>query len=135
MWESPINISTITEEIGRKVTEAQEEYIYGQVRMVVDVDKDELMKALKYDRGQYELGYLDGRTDEQDRHRWIPISERLPEEDGKYLVCGNDKIWICRFMCLGITCGWCNDARNPRVEAWMPLPETFKLYEASDEEN
>ena len=63
MWESPINISTITEEIGRKVTEAQEEYIYGQVRMVVDVDKDELMKALNYDRHQYEKGYVDGRVD------------------------------------------------------------------------
>ena len=66
MWESPINISTITEEIERKVTEAQEEYIYGQVRMVVDVDKDELMKALRYDRGQYEKGYSDGRMARDD---------------------------------------------------------------------
>ena len=61
MWESPIKISTIIEEIERKVTETQEEYIYGQVRAVVDVDKDELVKALAYDRDQYEKGYSDGR--------------------------------------------------------------------------
>ena len=58
--------------------------------------------------------------------KWIPISERMPEESGKYLVCGGDKTWICDFMCLGITCGWCNDVRNPRVEAWMPLPEPYR---------
>ena len=58
--------------------------------------------------------------------QWIPVTERLPEEDGKYLVCGNDKIWICRFMCLDGVHGWSNDAWNPRVEAWMPLPKPWK---------
>ena len=58
--------------------------------------------------------------------KWIPVTERLPEESGKYLVCGGDKIWICDFMCLGITCGWYNDARNPRVKAWMNIPKPYR---------
>ena len=29
----------------------------------VDVDRDELLRALKYDRDQYNKGYVDGRAD------------------------------------------------------------------------
>lgn len=38
----------------------EEKAIMTQVRMYVDVEKDELIKALAYDRGQYEKGYKDG---------------------------------------------------------------------------
>lgn len=148
MWESPINISTITEEIERKVTEAQEEYIYGQVRMVVDVDKDELIKALKYDRGQYERGYLDGRIDEQDRHRWIPVTERLPEYGQRVLVTYDlvkkyPWVNILRYgkpmsedkPCFYEAGSEWGDVPYDGIVAWMPIPEPFKLYEVSDEEN
>lgn len=60
-WESPL---TITEEICRNVVEAYDGYILEEVRKVVPyIDKDELVKALEYDRGQYEKGYADGRAD------------------------------------------------------------------------
>lgn len=40
------------------------------------VDKEELIKALEYDRKQYEKGFEDGlRSDKE----WIPVSKRLPE--------------------------------------------------------
>jgi len=60
--------------------------------------------------------------------RWIPISERLPEESGMYLVSGRWKnepyeVWICEFMYLGELKGWANDAKRPIVTAWMPLPK------------
>jgi len=70
--------------------------------------------------------YQNANVPERNVAKWTLISERLPEESGKYLVCGGDKIWICDFMCLGITCGWVNDARNPRVEAWMSLPKPYR---------
>ena len=64
MWESPIQISTISEEIGRKIVDDQNSYIVEScVKMGVNVDKDELVKALNYDRHQYEKGYVDGRVD------------------------------------------------------------------------
>lgn len=55
--------------------------------------------------------------------KWIPVTERLPEEAGKYLVSGKDKVWVCEFMILGDVGGWCNNAANPCVSHWMPLPE------------
>ena len=67
MWESPIQISTISEEIGRKIVDDQNNYIVETcVKMGVSVDKDELIKALKYDRGQYTKGYIDGKIARDD---------------------------------------------------------------------
>lgn len=58
-----------------------------------------------------------------DKPRWIPVTERLPNGNGKYLVSGKDKVWVCEFMILGDVGGWCNSAMNPCVKYWMPLPE------------
>ena len=59
--------------------------------------------------------------------QWIPCSERLPEKSGKYYVSGGDKVWICEFLIIpNFTGGWCNDASNPVVQAWMPLPEPYQ---------
>jgi hypothetical protein len=76
-YESPI-----TQIVG----EMQMEYENGVLKAVQNVgfhvDKEELTKALVYDRGQYEKGYKDGLNAD----RWIPCSERLPEEQDEYLV-------------------------------------------------
>ena len=62
--------------------------------------------------------------------QWIPCSERLPEKSGKYYVSGGDKVWICEFLIIpNFTGGWCNDASNPVVQAWMPLPEPYREEE------
>lgn len=63
---------------------------------------------------------------EPETQRWIPVTERLPEKDGPYLVSGNSEIWICEFIHIGILKGWSNPANRPRVKAWMPLPEPPK---------
>lgn len=58
-YESPISVSMVDETVDQ-VRKEQETVIMQRVKMVVDVDKDELLRALAYDRGQYEKGYLDG---------------------------------------------------------------------------
>lgn len=79
-WESPISI---IEEIGREVTEAYDAYIVEEVRKVIPhIDQEELVKALEYDRGQYEKGYADGRAYATKHGHWNDV-------DGCMTVCSS----------------------------------------------
>ena len=71
MYESPINVLEHIKHISEKIEKSREEYIFSEITAVVDVDKDELIKALKYDRDQYNKGYADGVKDSRRKGRWI----------------------------------------------------------------
>lgn len=76
------------------------------------------------------------------QQRWIPCNERLPEEDGQYLITvkyvhvdGYDDIYAEHgewtdgkwdMFCFG-HCG-----RVENIIAWMPLPEPWKEGEANE---
>ena len=66
MYEAPIELSImqddgVIEKIKMKMAEAQDNYVYECITNVgVNVDKEELIKALQYDREQYKKGYADG---------------------------------------------------------------------------
>ena len=55
MYESPINMI-----ISEFCTNLENDCLKSVQRFGFDVDKEELAKALKYDREQYEKGYADG---------------------------------------------------------------------------
>lgn len=67
---------------------------------------------------------------------WIPVSERLPDDYGNYLVSTNDdRVLECD---IGTYCYWdgkwngCDAngfVRDIDVVAWMPLPEPMRLEE------
>lgn len=58
MYKSPIEL--LITDIQHQVTEKCEEACYEAVlHYVPNVDRVELLKALEYDRGQYEKGYRD----------------------------------------------------------------------------
>jgi hypothetical protein len=71
-YDPPISLALaefqngVEEQLGNGVME----YLYS---IDIHVDKEELIKALQYDRGQYEKGYQDGCRDSQKRGQWIPI--------------------------------------------------------------
>lgn len=56
MYQSPIEL------ILKHIVEEREDGLYHNLvyHYGVDVDKEELVKALQYDRDQYEKGYQDG---------------------------------------------------------------------------
>ena len=119
-YKSPIEII-----MGQMRTEV-DDGIYKAVQSYgVNVDKEELIRALQYDRGQYEKGYADGL-----RHResgWISVEERLPElGDSVLLYTYSDR------QCVGWRDqdGWWHThayVYDPEaVTHWMPLPEAPK---------
>ena len=62
MYESPI---TITERIVDEIRKQQEDDIMSNILTAIveygiDINKNELIKALQYDREQYNKGYMDG---------------------------------------------------------------------------
>lgn len=73
-YNSPISLTFDSE--ARKMLERNnkeaEEFIMSKINMVVDVNKEELVKALQYDRNQYEKGYSDAKRQYDRGHgHWI----------------------------------------------------------------
>ena len=77
MYKSPIGII-----YGEMKTQMEDLILKAVSKVDVDVDKEELTKALLYDRGQYEKGYQDAMANQ----KWTPVTEWLPEEDTRVLV-------------------------------------------------
>lgn len=89
----------------------------------------------------------------QQNQKWIPVTERLPEEYGEYLVSwmptkrsvrdelhGRCLIGFC-FFDPDCTPGlWCVEKMpehacyGVEIFAWMPSPESYELQERSDKE-
>lgn len=53
---------TIKVMIGQLETQIENDIITAILRVGVDVDKDELLRALRYDRDQYRKGYDDAKV-------------------------------------------------------------------------
>ena len=72
MYESPIEI-TQTSEFVRQVNDNLDNEIYKAVLKVgVNVSKEELLSALRFDRSQYGKGYEDGYRD-----AWAEVEEYI----------------------------------------------------------
>lgn len=57
--------------------------------------------------------------------KWIPVSERLPDKNGKYLCCWQGKAVDTGFF---FNRHWrlCGEVKDKLVTAWMPLPELYR---------
>lgn len=88
-WESPIEV--ITDDIKVKI---EGEIVRAVQRIGVMVNRDELLRALQYDRGQYDKGYADGRAD--------AVAEIVTCEKCRY--CDTDLpkgLWWCKLHEIG----------------------------------
>ena len=70
-YKSPIE--TIVSEMYTRILQEQENKVFEAIQnMGINVDRDELMRALRYDRGQYDEGYSEGYVE-----GWIEANKKL----------------------------------------------------------
>jgi hypothetical protein len=130
MYESPFSVSfmeEIEEGIAKEIGEWIDDSIMkATVDAKITVDKDELVKALAYDRGQYDKGYGDGYQDgKRYAWEWISVEERMPP-------CGRDVLVATCGGYISIDAlrtdgkGWID---HGCITHWMPLPEPPKEVE------
>ena len=83
MYESPIDI--VYKDIQMQAKEQADKQIYEAVQQCgISVDKGELIKALRYDRGQYEKGYADA----------LSVIEKIKAEiDEQYDIAWRDNVY------------------------------------------
>ena len=133
MYESPYSVS-ITEKVTKEISEGIDAFVMKITAGAnITVDRDELLKALAYDRGQYETGYGDGYNDgKRDAGQWISAKERLPDVMKEVIVCDKTPNGI-RYVTTAFMmedCAFWNDCgKLYEVTHWMPLPEPPKEVE------
>ena len=73
MHESPIKIieSTI-DSFSKAIIKKKDDAIFAEIQSSfgVELDRSELLRALQYDRDQYDKGYSDGRSDAVAHGAW-----------------------------------------------------------------
>ena len=89
MYESPIEL--IISDVANKITEEQDKLIENKIcctintKYGISINEEELMRALAYDRDQYNIGYLDGKRDaeieRENPRKFIEIMVSYPPED------------------------------------------------------
>ena len=120
MYESPISVTWgEIEQATKRIADAAETYIVARCQMEVDVDKDELIRALNYDRAQYEKGYRDGRADSIKRGFWLGEYSKIRlnlDEEGCVITdyecaicseCGSDLLASDEYRVRGVYCPAC----------------------------
>ena len=92
-YESPIKI------IERNITKDLEDNVHDVIMSYgIDVNREELLKALNYDRDQYEKGYRDGKNDRFN-------SSVKPFKTGNRWRCGECSTAVGRFWVFCQKCG------------------------------
>ena len=87
MYNSPIKLYETTMQT---IIDEREDAIFAKIQdsFAVDVDKDELIRALQYDRNQYEKGYEAGKRDAIPTHcEHCQCSDTIACREG-YVWCG-----------------------------------------------
>lgn len=129
-YESPLKV--ICTELATKIKNQVDENIWQAIQRVgIDVDKDELIRALQYDRDQYQKGYNDGYEDGLNADKWISVEYMMPDNEQDVLAYLDDgeetRVAHCNYA-NGV---WYDCVMNcvvvlHHITHWMPLPEPPK---------
>jgi len=146
-YESPI--TKIEQEITSQIVKTEEKELTYEIKKAVgySIEKEELIKALQYDRQQYEKGYQDGLN----ANKWISVTYRELDEYERQMYPDAEFVYDCKLpedaQDVLITTKYrqvekttfYRDAENgcwfdsyedrDDVLAWQPLPEPYKESE------
>ena len=129
-WENLCEGETITKEIWER--------LYGALWKLMEyedtgLEPAEVVEVNSFDKTNTSrlLGKL---ADEQEKNRWIPVGERLPENDDMMLVTCQTKAgrrsvnraWYGEGF-------WHGSVSMSGVIAWRPLPEPYRPERSSDD--
>lgn len=108
MYVSPIHVN-YTEPFVETLKDKFDNAVLRAVQEVgIEVDKDELLKALQYDRGQYEEGFNDGRAYKPPIRTYADRIRAMTDEElalfaSQTAACGNcpavDEEVFCQEAC------------------------------------
>ena len=127
MYESPIQVTQTVLDMVAKETE-DKVVITAQRALGIDIDKDRLIKALKYDSDMYHKGYADAL----EKYRWIPREEYLLKDGTNVLVTVHmptlepvvrKGIYVDHKFILENTHTWLDT--DEEVTAWMYSPAPY----------
>lgn len=140
MYESPIT-TYIDEIINQQMVERENAITVKVSETIgVDVNREELIKALNYDRDQYEKGYADAKA--KCTPKWTRVEDGLPDlhKDSHLTHRKRSDEVMCKIKAdedLINSCGYlledmdghkewqtdCYMADGDEVIAWMPIPK------------
>lgn len=141
MYECPITtyIDEAINAINQEIVEQENAIAYKITETIgIEVNREELIKALKYDRDQYEKGYADAKAE----MKWTKVEDGLPDLHKDSLLTHrkrSDEV-MCKIKAdedLINSCGYlvedmdghkewqtdCYMADGDEVTAWMPIPK------------
>lgn len=104
--------------------------------------KENIMAILECYFGGFKKGIIDSACNrileqEPKTEHWIPVSERLPEEKGEYLVTYHPCYWdnVLQDIKVGLDTfrgkKWAK-VKYQRVIAWMPLLKPYEPQESEE---
>lgn len=137
----------VLEKILEEISEVEKEYVTGhkvlyalgatgmatEISSIIRSHMDDVPKCGECSRRKwYQIGYEDGKKN----NGWIPVSEKLPEEDERYK--GRKAIDVLVTTSNGRVTKvqrqskydyWCWGRIYGEPTAWQPLPEPYKAME------
>ena len=132
-----------TDKEGQIITKSLRERLYGALWKLMeyedtDLTPEEAERLNDFEKTQA-AHLLKRLNEEQDKHRWIPVEERLPEK-GEIVLVTIEGDYSKTLFTNGVMFGFYKkgwfvsddiELKKLKVTAWQPLPEPYR----EDEEN
>jgi len=129
LWDKYVEAEPCEDTISRQ---AALDYIYNDLGLGDEENGKDLERQMELEDS---YKYIKSLPPVTPKHRWIPVSERLPENrNQEVLICLEWGVDIGRYSDGEWHSEWINHYDDGNVLAWMPLPPRYEPQESEDKE-